>query len=120
MAFELNKWYRVTSAAGEVSYAFYYFSQYAETEGFGWSAHEGGGFVPATDIRSDSVIEPAVMLLQTDHDKLRHDFAQLVSASAGLLEQLRQYTQDATSDTVVVQNILNRRTAALSDNGMVV
>lgn len=53
-------------------------------------------------------------------EQLRLDFERLAIASSGLLEQLRQYTQDATNDMVAVKNILNRQGAVITDNGMVV
>lgn len=120
MELDLNQWYRLTSAGGEVSHAYLYHNPDAKLDGFSFGTHDGGGFLPLFDLTSDTEVQPCTVLLTADYDKLRNDFAQLVVAAGGLLKQLREHTQDATSDTVMVQSILNRRVEVLTDNGQVV
>lgn len=52
-----GKHYKVTSCEGEVSIAYFYYNPDAECNGFGFNIADGGGFVPLSDFREDSLIE---------------------------------------------------------------
>lgn len=51
-----QKYYRLTGVDGEESIACFYFNPDALTWGFGFNIADGGGFLVASDLKSDSVV----------------------------------------------------------------
>lgn len=60
-----HKYYQLIGVEGEVSIAYFYFNADSETWGFGFNIADGGGFLPAYDLREDTSIKE-LMLTRSD------------------------------------------------------
>lgn len=118
--FRPNTWYRLKHKQTGIELNSVCSLAWGAVDFFVFDEEAGAYHLPLDEVVVSYDAEEIELLTKKDHDKLRLDFQKLGVASSGLLEQLRQYTQDATSEVIAVRNIVNRQSAVISDNGMVV